>query len=65
MPPIFWKGKLTKSMMLLVNLSNAIAWISGNAKNTTAMKERVKQGYNGACAFIGSKIACFNHAHGS
>ncbi len=48
MPPIFWTGKLTKSMMLLVNFSNAIAWMSGNVKNTTAMKERVKQGYNGA-----------------
>jgi hypothetical protein len=48
MPPVFWTGKLTKSIMLLVNLSNVIAWISGNAKNTAAMKERVKQGYNGA-----------------
>ena len=48
MPPVFWTGKLTKSMLLLVNLSNGIAWISGNTRTTTAMKERVKQGYNGA-----------------
>lgn len=34
-------------MLLLINMSNAIAWLSGNANNTTAMKERVKQGYNG------------------
>jgi ubiquinone/menaquinone biosynthesis C-methylase UbiE len=47
MPPVFWTGKLTKSMKLLVNLSNAIAWINGNAKNTSAMKERLKLGYNG------------------
>ena len=48
MPPVLWTGKLTKSMMLLVNFSNAIAWISGNAKNTAAMKQRVKLGYNAA-----------------
>ncbi|HEM49356.1 MAG TPA: class I SAM-dependent methyltransferase [Caldithrix sp.] len=48
MPTVFWTGKLTKSMILLVNFSNVIAWLSGNAKNTVAMKERVKLGYNGA-----------------
>lgn len=47
MPPVFWTGKLTKSMRLLVNLSNAMAWINGNARDTGAMKERVKLGYDG------------------
>ena len=47
MPPVFWAGKLTKSMRLLVNLSNAMAWINGNVRDTGAMKERVKLGYDG------------------
>jgi ubiquinone/menaquinone biosynthesis C-methylase UbiE len=47
MPPVFWTGKLTLYTSFLVNFSNAIAWINGNARNTAAMKERVKQGYNG------------------
>ncbi len=34
-------------MKLLVNTSNAFAWVTGNARNTMAMKERTKSGYEG------------------
>lgn len=32
-----------------MNISNALAWITGNAKNTSAMKQRIKLGYESAC----------------
>lgn len=48
MPSIFWTGKLSLSMKVLINSSNLIAWISGNARDTRAMKRRVKLGYEGA-----------------
>ncbi|MGD0627412.1 MAG: class I SAM-dependent methyltransferase [Thermodesulfobacteriota bacterium] len=35
-------------MKLLVNASNALAWITGNTRDTMAMKERIKLGYEGA-----------------
>lgn len=47
MPSLFWTGKLSLPMKLLVNTSNIIAWLNGNARNTSAMKQRVKQGYDG------------------
>ena len=47
MPKILWTGKLSPSMMLVVNANNILAWLTGNARNTTAMKNRVKQGYDG------------------
>jgi ubiquinone/menaquinone biosynthesis C-methylase UbiE len=47
MPDIFWKGKLSLPMRLMVNTSNIIAWVTGNARNTAAMKQRVKLGYEG------------------
>lgn len=48
MPPIFWTGKLSPAMKFVVNLSNALAWITGNARDTAAMKQRTKMGYEGA-----------------
>lgn len=48
MPTVFWTGKLTPAVKLLVNFSNTLAWISGNARDTVAMKRRMKLGYNGA-----------------
>jgi len=47
MPPIFWTGKLSLTMKVLVNTSNLLAWISGNARDTFAMKQRMKRGYEG------------------
>jgi len=48
MPPVFWTGKLTAPMNMLVNTSNIIAWISGNTRDEAAMKQRVQSGYDGA-----------------
>ena len=48
MPPILWTGKLSPSMKLLINTSNVIAWFTGNARDTSAMKQRIKMGYDGA-----------------
>jgi len=42
MPPIFWTGKLSPMMKFVVNFSNAVAWVTGNARNAAAMKQRTK-----------------------
>lgn len=47
MPTIFWTGKLSLPMMLLVNANNILGWLTGNARDTAAMKNRVKHGYDG------------------
>ncbi|TFH44204.1 MAG: class I SAM-dependent methyltransferase [ANME-2 cluster archaeon] len=48
MPSIFWTGRLSPMLKLMVNFSNAIAWATGNARDTAGMKQRVKKGYEGA-----------------
>jgi ubiquinone/menaquinone biosynthesis C-methylase UbiE len=48
MQSIFWTGKLSPMMKFVVNFSNAIAWVTGNARDTAAMKQRTKMGYDGA-----------------
>lgn len=48
MKSLFWTGKLSLPVMLLVNTNNLIALLNGNSFNKTAMKERVKSGYEGA-----------------
>ena len=45
MPSIFWTGRLTFPMRLMVNSNNLLALVVGNATNTDAMKIRVKEGY--------------------
>lgn len=35
-------------MKLMVNFSNTLAWVTGNARDTAAMKQRIKMGYEGA-----------------
>ena len=47
MPALFWTGKLSLPIKLLVNANNLLALITGNARDTTAMKNRVRQGYDG------------------
>ena len=47
MPAILWTGKLSWPMALMVNANNVLAWLTGNTRNTAAMKDRVRQGYNG------------------
>jgi ubiquinone/menaquinone biosynthesis C-methylase UbiE len=34
-------------MKFVVNFSNAIAWVIGNARDTAVMKQRIKMGYDG------------------
>ena len=48
MPTIFWTGKLSLPMTLMVNANNILAWLTGNVRDTAAMKNRVRQGYDGA-----------------
>lgn len=47
MPPIFWTGKLSLPMKAMLNTSNLLAWIIGNARDTFTMKQRMKRGYDG------------------
>ncbi|HVO67828.1 MAG TPA: methyltransferase domain-containing protein [Syntrophales bacterium] len=47
MPTIFWTGKLSLPMKLMVNTNNILAWLTGNIRDTAAMKNRVRQGYDG------------------
>ena len=48
MPPLFWTGKLSLAMKLVVNANNVLAWLNGNIRDTAAMKNRVRQGYDAA-----------------
>lgn len=48
MPPVFWTGKLSLPMKFMVNFNNLFAWVTGNARDTAAMKRRMKLGYEGA-----------------
>jgi ubiquinone/menaquinone biosynthesis C-methylase UbiE len=50
MPPLFWTGKLSPSMKLMANINSLLALMTGNAINTTAMKRRMKLGYEGTCS---------------
>lgn len=47
MPTLFWTGKLSPQVKILINLNSILAWINGSSRNTVAMKERVKSGYDG------------------
>ncbi len=47
MPTLFWTGKLTLPMTLMVNANNILALITGNARDAGAMKSRVREGYEG------------------
>ena len=48
MGTVFWTGKLSPMMKFVANFSNAIAWVTGNTRDTAAMKQRIKMGYDGA-----------------
>jgi len=47
MPSLFWSGKLSLPMKILVEANNLLALLNGNANDLQGMKERVKQGYEG------------------
>jgi len=47
MPTLLWTGKMSLPLRIMVNMGSMIAWITGNARDTFAMKQRMKDGYNG------------------
>lgn len=47
MKTVFWTGKLSPPLKLIVNTSALLAWFTGAARNTSAMKQRLRNGYNG------------------
>ena len=47
MPAVFWTGKLSLPLKVMVNVNNAVAWLTGSARDAAAMKQRVKLGYEG------------------
>lgn len=48
MNPLFWTGKLSLPVKLLINANNLLACFNSNSANKSSMKERVKSGYNGS-----------------
>lgn len=47
MPSLFWSGKLTLPMKLLVEANNLLSIITGSLNDIAGMKNRVKRGYEG------------------
>jgi ubiquinone/menaquinone biosynthesis C-methylase UbiE len=47
MPSLFWSGRLTLPMKILVEANNLLSFFVGSAGDVQGMKERVKQGYEG------------------
>jgi len=47
MPPLFWSGKLTLPMKLLVEANNILSLFTGGFRDITGMKNRVRSGYEG------------------
>ena len=47
MKSLFWSGKLSPGVRLLVNSNNILALLAGNTRDKKAMKERVRLGYDG------------------
>jgi ubiquinone/menaquinone biosynthesis C-methylase UbiE len=47
MPTLFYTGKMAFPLRLMTTMSGIIAWITGNARDSSAMKEKMKDGYNG------------------
>jgi hypothetical protein len=47
MARVFWTGELSPALKLMVNINNLLARVNGNARNTEAMKQKVKEGYEG------------------
>jgi ubiquinone/menaquinone biosynthesis C-methylase UbiE len=47
MPSLFWSGKLTLPMKLLIEANNILSLFTGSSNDITGMKERVKNGYEG------------------
>lgn len=48
MPSVFYCGKLPWHMKPVLFLNGLLAWMLGNIRDTGAMKDRVRKGYDGA-----------------
>jgi ubiquinone/menaquinone biosynthesis C-methylase UbiE len=48
MPAVLYSGKLPWRMKPVLFMNNVLTWMLGNTRDTGAMKERVKRGYEGA-----------------
>jgi len=48
MPRLFWTGKLTLPMAVLVNANGVLAALTGSCRKTDEMTRRVKRGYEAA-----------------
>ncbi len=49
-PTLAWTGRLTLPVRLMVNAGNLIAWATGAAADTDAMKAHVRLGYEAAAS---------------
>lgn len=47
MPSLFWSGKLTVPMKLLIEANNLLSIFTGSSNDIAGMKNRVKKGYEG------------------
>ena len=47
MPTLFWTGKLTLPMKILIEANNVLSLITGSSRDLAGMKDRVKRGYEG------------------
>ena len=47
MPSLFWSGKLSLPMRILVEANNFLSLLSGSANDVRGMKERIRKGYEG------------------
>lgn len=47
MNKLFWTGKLSFPMKVLMESNNLLAWLTGNVRNKSAMKDRIRKGYDG------------------
>jgi ubiquinone/menaquinone biosynthesis C-methylase UbiE len=47
MSSLFWTGKISLPIRLMINLGAILAWFTGNARRPSVMIEKVKEGYDG------------------
>jgi hypothetical protein len=47
MPPLFWSGKLSCPVKIMMHHNCIFAWINGSTGDTNSMKERIKSDYDG------------------
>jgi ubiquinone/menaquinone biosynthesis C-methylase UbiE len=47
MNTLFWTGKLSFPMRILIEANNILALVTGNSRNKKAMRDRIKMGYDG------------------